>query len=236
MPKLILAASARTLFFFPSPPSFQNFCNSTHVMTSFPSRFETSGGEALCLFVLSIWTPWNVTQEHIVDFASLVPLSKIRQTSIMFRAGILHKVHLLHQRPSGSLHQCLTPRTKLLYQPLSCNAILRQKARASPQSLGGSTPSKADSAENIKPEGVQRPPDVKSDGAPKTDGLLTEQTVSNKEQRKADWAIMKEMVQYLWPKVELRRRRSLRDTPDRYSGRYRHQSQSQYCYGSTGWL
>jgi len=141
-----------------------------------------------------------------------VPLSKVRQTSIMFRAGILHKVHLLHQRPSGSLHRCLRPRTKLLYQPLSYNAILRQKARTSPLSLEGSTPSKADSAENIKPEGVQRPPDVNSDGGPKTDGLLTEQTVSNKEQRKADWAIMKEMVQYLWPKVELRRPKPKRHT------------------------
>lgn len=32
-------------------------------------------------------------------------------------------------------------------------------------------------------------------------GLLSEKTVGNKEQRKADWAIMKEMVKYLWPKV-----------------------------------
>lgn len=30
--------------------------------------------------------------------------------------------------------------------------------------------------------------------------LLAEQTVSNKEQRKADWAIIKDMAQYLWPK------------------------------------
>ena len=34
----------------------------------------------------------------------------------------------------------------------------------------------------------------------KTDPLLQEQTLTNKEQRKADWAIMKEMSQYLWPK------------------------------------
>jgi hypothetical protein len=33
-----------------------------------------------------------------------------------------------------------------------------------------------------------------------TDPLLQEQNLSNKEQRKADWAIMKEMSQYLWPK------------------------------------
>src|SRR6266576_739013 len=35
----------------------------------------------------------------------------------------------------------------------------------------------------------------------KNDTLLAEQTVSNKDQRKADWAIMKEMSRYLWPKV-----------------------------------
>lgn len=34
-----------------------------------------------------------------------------------------------------------------------------------------------------------------------TDGLLSEQITSNQEQRKADWAIIKEMAQYLWPKV-----------------------------------
>jgi ATP-binding cassette subfamily B (MDR/TAP) protein 7 len=33
-----------------------------------------------------------------------------------------------------------------------------------------------------------------------TDPLLQEQSLSNKEQRKADWAIMKEMSRYLWPK------------------------------------
>lgn len=32
------------------------------------------------------------------------------------------------------------------------------------------------------------------------DALLAEQTVSNKEQRKADWAIIREMSHYLWPK------------------------------------
>ncbi|KAL5116993.1 Iron-sulfur clusters transporter atm1, mitochondrial [Pleosporales sp. CAS-2024a] len=36
-----------------------------------------------------------------------------------------------------------------------------------------------------------------------TDALLQEQALSNKEQRKADWAIMKEMSRYLWPKDNL---------------------------------
>jgi len=36
--------------------------------------------------------------------------------------------------------------------------------------------------------------------APKRDSLLAEQALSNKEQRKADWAIIREMSHYLWPK------------------------------------
>lgn len=35
------------------------------------------------------------------------------------------------------------------------------------------------------------------------DPLLNEQIVTNKEQRTADWAIMKEMSKYLWPKDNL---------------------------------
>ncbi|KAH9864558.1 Iron-sulfur clusters transporter atm1, mitochondrial [Plenodomus biglobosus] len=35
------------------------------------------------------------------------------------------------------------------------------------------------------------------------DPLLHEHTLTNKQQRKADWAIMKEMSQYLWPKNNL---------------------------------
>lgn len=33
--------------------------------------------------------------------------------------------------------------------------------------------------------------------------LLNEGAIANKEQRKADWAIMREMAKYLWPKVML---------------------------------
>jgi ATP-binding cassette subfamily B (MDR/TAP) protein 7 len=58
------------------------------------------------------------------------------------------------------------------------------------------TPSQLENA-NI----VQTPkesPDAKT--PPKKD-LLSEPMAANKEQRKADWAIMKEMAKYLWPKV-----------------------------------
>lgn len=54
--------------------------------------------------------------------------------------------------------------------------------------------------ESIKPESVEKP---KAATLPPKDPLLSEQTVSNKEQRKADWAIIREMSKYLWPKDSL---------------------------------
>lgn len=39
-----------------------------------------------------------------------------------------------------------------------------------------------------------------SSSSSRKDPLLAEQAVSNKEQRKADWAIIKDMSKYLWPK------------------------------------
>lgn len=59
----------------------------------------------------------------------------------------------------------------------------------------------ADSPGSIKPETFKRPSEARPGSLPDIDNLLSEQTVTNKEQRKADWAIIKEMAQYLWPKV-----------------------------------
>ncbi|KAL3444069.1 iron-sulfur clusters transporter atm1, mitochondrial [Aspergillus insuetus] len=53
-----------------------------------------------------------------------------------------------------------------------------------------SLPSKPVSSGPSKPENA---------AATKKD-LLSESTIANKEQRKADWAIMREMAKYLWPK------------------------------------
>jgi ABC transporter ATM len=64
------------------------------------------------------------------------------------------------------------------------------------------TDSPAEVNDGINPETVQKPADAKPDSMPKANNtLLVEQTITNKEQRKADWAIMKEMARYLWPKV-----------------------------------
>ncbi|KAL9615527.1 MAG: hypothetical protein Q9167_000040 [Letrouitia subvulpina] len=70
------------------------------------------------------------------------------------------------------------------------------------QKLG---PTKEGSVESMQPETLQKrktaTPEVMPKAVPKTEPPITEHTISNKEQRKADWAIMKKMIKYLWPKV-----------------------------------
>lgn len=48
---------------------------------------------------------------------------------------------------------------------------------------------------------IQKQGDTQNATSTKKNDLLSEATVANKEQRKADWAIMREMAKYLWPKV-----------------------------------
>ncbi|KAL9587671.1 MAG: hypothetical protein Q9212_000125 [Teloschistes hypoglaucus] len=60
---------------------------------------------------------------------------------------------------------------------------------------------RTDAVGSVKPETLESSSESGDKGAPKTDGLLSEQITSKQEQRKADWAIIKEMAQYLWPKV-----------------------------------
>jgi len=59
------------------------------------------------------------------------------------------------------------------------------------------TERKTEAAESIEPETVQTEKPI---GPSKQESLLSEQSVTNKEQRKADWAIIKDMAKYLWPK------------------------------------
>ena len=58
--------------------------------------------------------------------------------------------------------------------------------------------SKEEAKESVKPENVEKSKPAQP--ATKNDPLLAEQTVSNKEQRQADWAIIRNMAHYLWPK------------------------------------
>lgn len=75
-----------------------------------------------------------------------------------------------------------------------------RKDEARIQTLQSEIQREVQGQEGVKPESVKR----EKPAAPgKQDVLLAEKTVSNKEQRKADWAIMKEMSRYLWPKVSI---------------------------------
>lgn len=60
---------------------------------------------------------------------------------------------------------------------------------------------KLETAESVRPVLVQKKNSAEQNATGKQDGLLAEKITSNVEQRKADWAIMKEMTKYLWPKV-----------------------------------
>lgn len=57
-----------------------------------------------------------------------------------------------------------------------------------------------DAGPSANPARDPRP--VKPPGSSQS-GLLAEHNVSSKEQRKADWAIVKDMAHYLWPKDDL---------------------------------
>ncbi|GAB7341178.1 hypothetical protein MBLNU457_7473t2 [Dothideomycetes sp. NU457] len=79
-------------------------------------------------------------------------------------------------------------------------SVVFRKDEARARTIQHETEQKVDKANNVaevKPETVQT---EKPAGPASTDSFMAEQTVSNKEQRKADWAIIKDMAQYLWPK------------------------------------
>ncbi|KAL9102287.1 MAG: hypothetical protein Q9163_002556 [Psora crenata] len=69
-------------------------------------------------------------------------------------------------------------------------------------------PARARSPDNVLPESLKKPENAKTQTTVpgrfvKSGDLLAEQTVSNQQQRKADWAIIKEMSTYLWPKNDI---------------------------------
>ena len=78
-------------------------------------------------------------------------------------------------------------------------AAYLQSNRNAPNQTRDPVSIKTEPKESIEPESIQK---LELDNSPNTN-LLGEQTVSNREQRKADWAIIKEMSAYLWPKDDL---------------------------------
>ena len=68
--------------------------------------------------------------------------------------------------------------------------------------IASETQAKQIPKESVKPESTEKAQPAEPEPTQK-DALLSEQTKSNKEQRKADWRIIKDMSQYLWPKDDM---------------------------------
>ena len=117
----------------------------------------------------------------------------------MFASRICARAAL---RPSLTAHISSKPlavtawRTKRIF---ATTPLHRKENVARTQTIQREDHVKQPAEESIKPESFQKEAGAQP-AAVKVDPLLAEQTVSNKEQRKADWAIIKDMAQYLWPK------------------------------------
>ena len=113
---------------------------------------------------------------------------------------------LLYTRFQGPRNQLVSSLSQVRLNRRSCRRFIqasnphRKNIIADPKPPLQQSPS-TDSPESLQPRPVPDVANTKPNGEPKAPDLLGEQTVSNKEQRKADWAIMKEMSRYLWPKV-----------------------------------
>jgi len=109
---------------------------------------------------------------------------------------ITHRLGLRTARPSIRLWQ----ETHRVF----VSAPRHRKDDAQARAIQEENPAKQPARESVKPESVEakKPADP---SAPPTDNdpLLAEKTVSRKEQRSADWRIIKDMSHYLWPKDDL---------------------------------
>ncbi|KAI9836005.1 MAG: Iron-sulfur clusters transporter atm1, mitochondrial [Sclerophora amabilis] len=94
-----------------------------------------------------------------------------------------------------------------LYRKFTISPTLCYRGKDSPQAevqdVASKDKTKTADVLDIKPENIRKPEPASLAPPPPRDSLLSEGMVSNKEQRKADWAILKEMAKYLWPKDNL---------------------------------
>jgi ATP-binding cassette subfamily B (MDR/TAP) protein 7 len=96
----------------------------------------------------------------------------------------------------------LTSYERPFHSPTTCSCIRFNSTNT--RNLKGVNPKSSNAAalsEVLKPETLKKPAALSTEAPNGQSELLQEKTVSKAEQRKADWAIMKEMTRYLWPKV-----------------------------------
>ena len=100
---------------------------------------------------------------------------------------------------------CVVPRSTP-WRPASYGSQLRVFASGQGplrRQITGDKAAEQKTATASTPAGAQDQKSSQNVTATKND-LLSEASLGNKEQRRADWAIMKEMAKYLWPKVRTR--------------------------------
>ena len=126
------------------------------------------------------------------------------QTRLLFSANLRLLAPPRAHSHFPRLPSAYQPRLKTTHRHFILSAHSQKEDSAARRQIAqDERSSTADRAENIKPETMHKPQEQAENDEPKPDALLSEQSLSNKEQRKADWAIMKEMSRYLWPKVRL---------------------------------
>lgn len=105
-------------------------------------------------------------------------------------------------RPGISLAQSFTRPAPRLHQQNRFFSSTPQHRKDDPRIRAAQQEAarRVEEADSTRPETIQKKDPAKP-ASVGNDPLLAERTVSNQEQRKADWAIIKEMSQYLWPKV-----------------------------------
>lgn len=94
---------------------------------------------------------------------------------------------------------------KTQLRAFTCTSQLRNKGPDSkdlPAAKNNPIPTPAPPASQLIDAKAIEKPDGTVKAVTKKD-LLSESTKATKEQRKADWAILREMAKYLWPKVWL---------------------------------
>jgi ATP-binding cassette, subfamily B (MDR/TAP), member 7 len=114
---------------------------------------------------------------------------------IYSRSGNLHNV--------GLRDSLLARRTAV--RTFSCTAYVREQQTKTPSTshqskIAEDAATKAEPSELSKPESMQMPKPREGAVPSANNDMLSEKVVSTAEQRKVDVAIMKDMVQYLWPK------------------------------------
>lgn len=81
--------------------------------------------------------------------------------------------------------------------------VLKQQNANHPPPDKSAKPRPAPASMEARSETAKKSGDTgAADTTSQQSSLLSEAIVSRKQQRKVDWAIMKEMVKYLWPKVQ----------------------------------